>query len=61
VFKPAVSESAASIILVHNHPSGDSEPSKDDIEITKTVVDAGKLMGISVHDHIIIGGNVFTK
>jgi DNA repair protein RadC len=46
--------SAASIILVHNHPSGDPEPSQDDLEITKRIQEAGKIMGIDVLDHIII-------
>ena len=61
VFKPAVSESAAGVILVHNHPSGDVQPSPEDITITKNIVEAGKLMGISVHDHIIIGGKSYTS
>jgi len=55
VFKTAVKKSAASIILVHNHPSGDPTPSKEDIEVTKRLIEAGKIMGIEVLDHIIIG------
>ena len=55
VFKEAVSESAATIILIHNHPSGNAKPSEDDIAVTKKLVDAGKIMGILVCDHIIIG------
>lgn len=55
VFKEAVSESAASIILIHNHPSGNAQPSEDDIAVTKKLVEAGKIMGILVCDHIIIG------
>ena len=55
VFKPAVLHNAASIICFHNHPSGDTEPSKDDIETTKRLVEAGKIMGIEVLDHIIVG------
>jgi len=54
VFLAAIKNSAASIILVHNHPSGDPTPSKDDIEITKRIIEAGKIMGIDVLDHIII-------
>jgi len=54
VFLATIKHSAASIILVHNHPSGDPTPSKDDIEITKRIVEAGKILGIEVLDHIII-------
>jgi DNA repair protein RadC len=56
VFKDAISASAASVILVHNHPSGDSNPSDDDIKLTKRLVEVGKLVDIEVLDHIIIGG-----
>lgn len=55
VFKAAVQGTAASIILVHNHPSGDPEPSKEDISITRRLVRAGEIMGIPVLDHIVIG------
>lgn len=54
VFEPAISNSTAQIILSHNHPSGDSEPSKDDLEITKRLVSAGKILGIEIIDHIIV-------
>jgi len=54
IFEEALKHNAASVILVHNHPSGDSEPSQDDLEITKRIVEAGKIMGIDVLDHIII-------
>jgi DNA repair protein RadC len=54
VFKEAVSSSAASVIFVHNHPSGDPEPSKEDIELTKRLAKAGEIMGIDVLDHIIV-------
>jgi DNA repair protein RadC len=54
VFKEAVSASAASVIFVHNHPSGDPEPSKEDVELTKRLVKAGEIIGIDVLDHIII-------
>jgi len=53
-FKEAVSSSAASVIFVHNHPSGDPEPSKEDIELTKRLVKAGEIIGINVLDHIIV-------
>jgi DNA repair protein RadC len=56
VFKEAISASAASIMLVHNHPSGDPAPSDDDIRITKRLIEVGKLVDIEVLDHIIIGG-----
>jgi len=54
IFSHALIQNAASIILVHNHPSGDPEPSKADLEITKRIQEAGKIMGIDVLDHIII-------
>ncbi|MEO0083668.1 MAG: DNA repair protein RadC [candidate division WOR-3 bacterium] len=57
VFKAAIDHCSASIILVHNHPSGDPEPSDDDLIMTKRLVDSGKLVGIEVIDHIIIGKN----
>jgi DNA repair protein RadC len=57
VFKEAISHSAASVIFVHNHPSGDPEPSKDDIQLTKQLIEAGKLLGIEVLDHLIICDN----
>ena len=55
IFKPAIKHSAARIILVHNHPSGDPSPSEEDIEVTKNIIDAGELLGIKVLDHVIIG------
>jgi len=54
VFKEAVSSCAASVIFAHNHPSGDPEPSKEDIELTKRLAKAGEIMGIDVLDHIIV-------
>ena len=54
VFLPAIRRSAASIILVHNHPSGDPEPSEEDLTITKRLVEVGELVGIAVLDHVII-------
>jgi len=59
VFEPAVKNLAAQVILVHNHPSGDPEPSEDDLEINKRLVEAGKILGIEVIDHIIIAKNGF--
>lgn len=59
VFKDAIKRSSASIILVHNHPSGDPTPSNEDIKITKRLVEGGKILGIEVLDHIIIGDGVY--
>jgi DNA repair protein RadC len=55
VFSPAVKESAAALILVHNHPTGDPAPSSEDIAITRRLREAGDIMGIKVLDHIIVG------
>jgi DNA repair protein RadC len=57
IFAEALRQNAASVILVHNHPSGDPEPSEDDLEITKRLIEAGKIMGIDVLDHVIITKN----
>ena len=54
VFQPAILEPAAGIILLHNHPSGNPDPSAEDIRITRQLAEAGKILGIPVHDHIII-------
>lgn len=59
VFKPSLKRSAASLILVHNHPSGDTLPSREDLEITCRLCEAGRLLGITVVDHLIIGNNNF--
>jgi DNA repair protein RadC len=61
VFKTAIDHSSASIILLHNHPSGNPEPSNEDISITKKMVESGKILDIPVFDHIIIAGNSFTS
>lgn len=55
VFRFSILKAVSSIILSHNHPSGDSEPSEEDLRITKRLVEAGKIIGIEVLDHIIIG------
>jgi DNA repair protein RadC len=57
VFEPAIRNLAAQIILVHNHPSGDSEPSEDDLSLTKRLVEVGKILGIEVIDHIVVAKN----
>jgi DNA repair protein RadC len=54
VFKEATSVSASSCIFIHNHPSGDPTPSLDDLEVTRTLMEAGKIMGIDILDHIIV-------
>jgi DNA repair protein RadC len=59
VFKEAISASAASVIFVHNHPSGDPQPSEDDIKLTQRLVEAGKIVGIEVLDHIIVGDQAY--
>ncbi len=61
VFKVAIECSSASIILIHNHPSGNPEPSNEDIAITKKIVEAGKIIDIQVFDHLIIAGSGFTS
>ena len=61
VFSIAIRKSAASIIVTHNHPSGNPEPSKEDVNITKRLVDAGKIIGIELIDHVIIGDGRFTS
>ena len=55
VFREAVRQSAASVLLAHNHPSGDPTPSKEDIDVTRRLVEAGKILGIRVTDHVICG------
>lgn len=60
-FKEAISVSAATVIFVHNHPSGDPEASEDDIKLTRRLSDAGKIVGIDVLDHIIIGDDSFVS
>lgn len=57
VFKPAIDKLAVSVIIAHNHPSGDTKPSEDDIEITKRLKKAGEILGVEVLDHIIITEN----
>ncbi|HKI77616.1 MAG TPA: DNA repair protein RadC [Ignavibacteriaceae bacterium] len=61
VFKVAIENSSASIILLHNHPSGNPEPSNEDISITKKIVEAGKMLNIPVFDHLVIAGENFTS
>jgi DNA repair protein RadC len=60
-FREAIRQAAASVIFVHNHPSGNPEPSEEDLSVTKQLVDAGKILGITVHDHIIIAADRYTS
>ena len=59
IYREAVRRSAASIICAHNHPSGDPSPSQEDIHVTRRLVEAGKIMGIEMLDHLVIGDNKF--
>lgn len=61
VFRAAVKRSAASVICMHNHPSGNPQASPEDIQLTKRLMEAGNIMGVSVLDHIIIGDGTFTS
>jgi DNA repair protein RadC len=55
IIKRALELGASAVVLVHNHPSGDPSPSRDDITMTKAIIEAGKHMGVAVHDHVVIG------
>ena len=57
VIRRALEIGSSSLILVHNHPTGDPQPSRADIQLTRDIVEAGKRLGVAVHDHIIIGAN----
>lgn len=59
VFKTAVVSNSATVLLIHNHPSGNPEPSKEDIGVTKRLCDAGEILGIKVLDHLIIGAESY--
>ncbi|MFP7299833.1 RadC family protein [Neobacillus niacini] len=61
VYREALKRSAASIIAIHNHPSGSPDPSREDIDVTKRLVECGKLIGIELLDHLIIGENKFVS
>ncbi|PKB79950.1 MAG: hypothetical protein BZY88_10715 [SAR202 cluster bacterium Io17-Chloro-G9] len=62
VFRPAIRDNAPFIIVAHNHPSGDPAPSEDDVKVTRDLVAAGKLLGVEVLDHVVIGdGNRFVS
>jgi len=61
VFKPAILESAASVILLHNHPSGDPTPSREDIRLTRQLVECARLLDLRIHDHLVIGRGRFVS
>jgi DNA repair protein RadC len=61
VFREALLEPASGVILLHNHPSGNSNPSEEDLRITKQLVEAGRLLGIKVYDHIILAGDSYAS
>jgi len=61
VYKVAIDNGAAAIIVVHNHPSGNPEPSSEDIDITRQLVEAGRIIGIPLHDHLIVAGEQYTS
>lgn len=61
VFRTAVLANAAALICVHNHPSGNGEPSREDVRITQQLVEAGKLMGVAVHDHLVVASEGYTS
>jgi DNA repair protein RadC len=61
VFKPAILESAASVILLHNHPSGDPTPSREDIRLTRQLVECAHLLDLRIHDHVVIGHGRFVS
>jgi DNA repair protein RadC len=55
LFREAIRQNAAALVMVHNHPSGDPTPSNEDVEVTERVIEAGKLLDIEVLDHLVIG------
>lgn len=61
MFQKALLANAVSIIVMHNHPSGDPKPSREDVEVTKRMVEAGKIIGVEVLDHIIVGDTSFSS
>jgi len=61
VFKPAILESAASVILLHNHPSGDPTPSREDVRLTRQLVECARLLDLRIHDHVVVGRGRFVS
>lgn len=61
VFRPAIQWAGAALVVVHNHPSGDAEPSPEDLAVTRRLVDAGRLLGIELVDHLVLGDGAFVS
>jgi DNA repair protein RadC len=61
IFKEAIARSSAAVILVHNHPSGDPTPSQEDVEVTRRLIEEGRLLGIEVLDHVVVGDNRYVS
>lgn len=61
VFAPALCERAATIVVAHNHPSGDPEPSREDLTVTRRLIDAGRLLGVPLLDHVILAGSGYVS
>ena len=61
VYQPAIAVSAASLILAHNHPSGDPTPSEEDLAITRRLVEAGRILGIDVLDHVVVAKDAYVS
>lgn len=61
VFRPAIESNAAALVLAHNHPSGEAKPSEEDVNITHQLIEAGKIIGISLLDHVIIAKDTYTS
>lgn len=61
VFGPAIREASAAVVVAHNHPSGDPEPSREDLDVTRRLADAGRLLGIPLLDHVVVGDGTFVS
>ena len=61
IFRDALLANAAAVVLAHNHPSGDPEPSRDDERVTRRLVEAGRLVGVEVLDHLVVGGGTWVS
>ena len=59
IFKEALDSRAASIVILHNHPSGNPSPSREDMKVTKNIMEAGRIIGVELLDHIVIGDNSY--
>jgi DNA repair protein RadC len=61
VFAPAIKKGAAAVIVAHNHPSGDPEPSEEDVDVTLRLLEASRIVGIRLVDHVIVGRGSYTS